>query len=154
MTCHGSRSAARLLQTMLPPVLVLLALLLPGCIVLRDDAGVDVPDAAVSRIEAGRTTREQLLTELGPPTGRFSTNLLATITRSEAPIEAPGTPGRIDDDVLTWQSLHISARVAFFPLLFTWVDTEFTSRTLTVWFDESGRVRYSAFREDRSEDQP
>ncbi len=121
---------------------------LPGCIVLHDDAGVDVSEAAVARIEAGHTTREQLLADFGPPTGRFSTNLLATITRSEAPIEAPGTPGRIDDDVLTWQALHISAHVAFFPLLFTWVDTEFTSRTLSVWLDEAGRVRYVAYRED------
>jgi hypothetical protein len=134
---------------LLPAALVaLLALALPGCIVLRDDAGVDVPSGTLGRFQAGSTTRAEVLALLGPPTGRFSTNLLAAITRTDPPIEAPATPGRIDDDVLTWQSLHVRAHVAFFPVLFTWVDTEYSSRTLTVWFDADGRVRYAAFRED------
>jgi len=122
--------------------------LLPACIVLHDDAGVDVPAAAARAIEPGRTTRAELLETFGPPTGHFSTNLLAAITRVTDPIEAPATPGRLDDDVLTWQSVHVRAQVAFFPLLFAWADATLASRTLTVWLDGQGRVLYASFRED------
>ncbi len=123
--------------------------LAPGCIVLHDRAGVNVPQDAAATIELGHTTREELLARLGPPTGHFSTDLLASLTRLNAPIEAPVTAGRVDDDVLTWQAVDVRAVIAFFPVLFAWADSEVTSRTLTVFFDEQGRARYAAFREDQ-----
>jgi hypothetical protein len=128
--------------------LLALSLLLPACIVLHDDAGVDVAPEAARAIEPGRTTRAELLTTFGPPTGHFSTDLLAAITRTANPIEAPATAARLDDDVLTWQSVHVRAQVAFFPVLFAWVNAKVSSRTLMVWLDPDGRVRYATFRED------
>lgn len=121
---------------------------LPGCVVFRDQAGVDVPVERLDAIRPGITRRAEVLELLGPPTGRHSTDLLATITRTGAPFDAPAAPNLLEDDVFTYQHVEIDARVVFVPLLFAWGTSAITSRTLSVFFAPDGTVDTWAYRED------
>ena len=103
-----------------------------------------------ARLTPGRSTRADVLELLGPPTGYFDTNLLASITPFVTPLSASRVPVRVDDEVFTYQEVSITGRALFFPLLFIWGDARITSRTLIVFFDPDGVVRYSGYREDRS----
>lgn len=123
------------------------ALLVPGCIVLSDDAGVLVPREAADQLAPGMP-RAEVLARLGPPTGRYSTDLLALVTRAADQLDEPVRAAAVDDDVLTWQHVRLRGTAAFFPLLFFWVNGRIASTTLTVFFDEQGRVRDVAWRED------
>jgi outer membrane protein assembly factor BamE (lipoprotein component of BamABCDE complex) len=131
----------------MPRRLLLAAALLPGCLTLHDSAGVPVDPAAAARLEPGRSTRSEALAELGPPTGHFDPDLLELVTGGAA-LQSPATPGRLDDEVLTWQQVDVEADVLFFPVLFLWAEMRVTSRTLTVFFDARGVVTHAAFRED------
>jgi outer membrane protein assembly factor BamE (lipoprotein component of BamABCDE complex) len=135
-------------STLTLALVLALALLAPGCIVLSDTAGVSVTEQEVAAIRPGLTARTELLERLGPPTGIYSTDLLALVTQAGSLPDQPATPGRIDDDVLTWQHVRVEATVAFFPILFLWTDARVSNRTLTVFFDEQGLVRHVAWRED------
>jgi hypothetical protein len=133
--------------------LVLLAALLvseAGCVVLHDSAGVPVNQAQAAAIVPGRTTRAEALALMGPPTGTYSMDLINIITRMGIAIDQADRPARVDDDVFSWQQVEVSATVTFFPILFLWVKSSVRSRTLTVFFDERGIVRYAAFRSDES----
>jgi len=132
-----------------PLRLIALLAALPGCIVFRDQAGVEVPLERVQEIRPGVTRRAQVLDALGPPTGRYSTELLATITRIGEPFDAPAAPDLLEDDVFTYQHVDIAARVVFVPLLFAWGESAITSKTLTVFFAPDGTVETWAWREDR-----
>lgn len=127
--------------------LALLAVLLPGCLSFHDRAGVAVDRAVAATLQPGRSTRAEALATLGPPTGQFDTDLLATLTGGRA-LVAPASPGRLDDEALTWQEIRFDARLWFFPLLFAQGESRVTSRTLTVFFDARGVVTHVAFRED------
>jgi outer membrane protein assembly factor BamE (lipoprotein component of BamABCDE complex) len=124
------------------------ALLLPGCLVFHDHAGVPVTEDMFAAIEPGQSTRAEVLAVAGAPTGLYGTNLLSTATRAGASFEQPSTPGRIQPDVYTWQEIDVRAQMTFFPVLFFWSTAEITSRTLMVVFDEDGVVVDKAFRED------
>ena len=87
---------------------------------------------------------------MGPPTGTHSMDLINIITRMGIAIDQADRPARVDDDVFSWQQVEVSATVTFFPILFLWVKSSVRSHTLTVFFDERGVVRYSAFRVDES----
>lgn len=126
---------------------VLLAAALPGCLGFHDRAGVAVDRAAAAALQPGRSTRAEALAALGPPTGQFDTELLATLTGGRA-LVAPASPGRLDDEALTWQEIRFDARLWFIPVLFAWGESRVTSRTLTVFFDARGVVTHVAFRED------
>lgn len=117
-----------------------------GCIVLHDSSGVPLADEQVAAIVPGTTTRDEALRILGPPTGLYSTSLRAIITGAGSAIEAPVGPPRLDQDVLTWQAVDVDARVVFFPVLFAWVGGRVHDRTLTLFFDGDGVVRYAAWR--------
>ena len=127
--------------------LLLGALLGPGCILLSDDAGVLVPREAADQLAPGMP-RAEVLARLGPPTGRYSTDLLALVTRAADQLDEPVRAAAVDDDVLTWQHVRLRGSVAFFPLLFAWIDGRIASTTLTVFFDGQGRVIDAAWRED------
>lgn len=120
---------------------------------LHDSAGVPVNEAQAAAMVPGRTTRAETLALMGPPTGTFSMDLIRIITsltgRGKA-IELPERPARVDDDVFAWQQVEVSATVTFFPLIFLWVKSAVKSRTLIVFFDEHGVVRYVAYRADES----
>jgi len=134
-------------RALLAAVLLLAGAALPGCLTLHDQAGGPVDPAAAAGLVVGRSTRSDALALLGPPTGQFDTDLLALVTGGAA-FEAPATPGRLDDEALTWQEVRVEADVLFFPVLFLWADSRATSRTLTVFFDARGVVTHVAFRED------
>lgn len=127
--------------------LVALLPLSAACIVVHDRSGVPLSDAQVAAIVPGTTTRAQALELLGPPTGLYSTNLRSIVTGAGSPIEVPDVPPRVDEDVLTWQAVDVDASVAFFPVLFAWVGGRVHDRTLTLFFDGDGVVRYAAWRE-------
>ncbi len=125
-----------------------LALALPGCVVFNDEAGVLVSAADVHAIEVGRTTRQELLTRFGPPTGLYSTDPREILAGFGALPEEPATPGRIDDEAFTWQHLRTRAQVAMVPIFLMRIRARVSSTTLTVFFDERGVVRGLAWRED------
>ena len=127
-----------------------LALAAAGCVTFHERAGVPLDAGLAERILPGRTTRAQVLEQLGPPTGLYDANLLAVLTHVGQPLSAPWSPTRVEDDVFTWQEVIVDGRVLFFPILFFWVDARITSRTLVVFFDGDGMVVYSGYREDRS----
>lgn len=130
--------------------LAVLFLTASGCIVFTDKAGIPLAEADGAWIQAGRTSRDEVLLRLGPPTGYFTTDLTAVVTRLGTPL-APGWAGAgVDDDVFTYQEVDIRGKVAFFPILFTWLDAHIETRTLIVFFDEAGVVEYVAYREDES----
>ncbi|MGQ0553902.1 MAG: hypothetical protein ACT4PU_11870 [Planctomycetota bacterium] len=144
-------SAALPRLLVLARLLLLALLLLPaGCVVLRDEAGVRLTAEQVAAIVPGTSTRAELLASLGPPTGVYATDLRAIVTRTGTPLGAGALPAQLDDHALTWQHVRIAANVYFFPVLFLWVDAEIESRTLTIFFEEDGRVRHFAFRDDAS----
>jgi hypothetical protein len=116
--------------------------------VLHNAAGTLVPAGSIDAIRPGATTRQELLDRLGPPTGIFDTNLIAVLASAGSLPDQPGTPGRIDDDVLTWHHVDVDAQVAFFPVLFLWTTARVRNQTLTVFFDERGLVEHAAWRED------
>ena len=130
--------------------LALAALAAAGCVNFHERAGVPLDASLQERILPGRTTRADVLEQLGPPTGLYDANLLAVLTRIGQPLSAPWSPTRVEDDVFAWQEVIVDGRVLFFPILFFWVDARITSRTLVVFFDGDGMVVYSGYREDRS----
>lgn len=139
--------APRLAALVLP---ALLAGVAGGCVSFHERAGVPLDPAMQERILPGRTTRAEVLEQLGPPTGLYDANLLALLTRVGQPLSAPWSPTRVENDVFAWQEVIVDGRAVFFPILFFWVDASITSRTLVVFFDGDGMVLYSGYREDRS----
>ncbi|GJM22458.1 MAG: hypothetical protein DHS20C15_23730 [Planctomycetota bacterium] len=129
-------------------IVVLAACASPSCIVLSDHAGVPVSDAAIAGLQRGRTTRQQALDALGPPSGLYRVDLLRSAVRLGDLLEEPTTPGRVDRDVLAWQEVNVDASVFFLPVLFAWGDTRITRRTLVLWFDADDVLKHMAFREE------
>ena len=129
-------------------LLAALLICAPGCISLHDAAGVPVNRAQAAAIVPGRTTRAETLSLMGPPTGTFSLDLIKIITQLGDVIELAEGSARVDDDIFVWQQVDVTATVTFFPLIFLWVKSAVKSRTLIVFFDDHGVVRYSAYRAD------
>ena len=123
---------------------------LSGCIVFDDRAGEPVTAVDAAAILPGQTTREEVLQRLGPPTGYYTMDLEAVVTRAGDPLQAGWAPTRADDDVFAYQQVNITGNIAFFPILFTRVRSSVLTRTLVVFFDEAGVVKYVSFREDQS----
>ena len=128
--------------------ILVLAALLPACVTFHDRAGVPLDASYAERIEEGVSTRRDVLALVGPPTGLFDTNLLATVLRAGETFGRPLTAGRVYDDVLSWQEIDVHARIYFFPILYMYGTSEITTRTLVVFFDEQGVVSDVSWRED------
>lgn len=117
-----------------------------GCIAFSGHFGTPIPTERLERLENGVTTREQVAAWFGPPSAFFNPSFLDVIFEDEEDIMALGAP--VLDDVYTYRYIENRSTIFFVPLLFGVLDARAVSETLTIFFDEEGRVRYHAYRRD------
>ena len=118
-----------------------------GCISFSGHFGSEIPVESIPRIEDGITTREQVMSWFGPPSAFFRPSLLDVIFEQEEDIMKP-RPALLDD-VFTYQYIETKSTLFFIPFLVGIFDSVALSETLTIFFDETGKVEYHAYRRDR-----
>jgi hypothetical protein len=130
------------------PVLggVLPALALSGCISFSGHFGTKIRVEHIPRIENGVTTREEIMTWFGPPSAFFNPTFLDVILEDEEEIIGPGAA--VLDDVYTYRYIENKTRIFFVPIFVAFFDSVAVAETLTIFFDENGRVEYYAYRRD------
>lgn len=130
-----------------------LALLLvgSGCVSLSGEFGTRIAVENLSRIRDGQTTRAEIVAWFGPPSAFYNPTFLDII---RGDIEGSETPAAVLDDVYTYRFIENSTKVFFVPILFATIDAAATAETLTVFFDEEGRVKYHAYRRDQARPGP
>jgi hypothetical protein len=128
------------------PGAILLGAMLSGCISFSGHFGTKIRVEHIPRIERGVTTREEIMTWFGPPSAFFNPTFLDLILGEEDEMIDPGAG--LLNDVYTYRYIENKSTLFFVPILVGLVDTTAVSETLTVFFDESGRVRYHAYRRD------
>ena len=130
-----------------------------GCISLSGSFGTQIPEEALGRIVVGETTRDEVLAWFGPPSAFYNPTFLDVILQEdEAPTELSGLaeevvlepPAPVLNDVFTYRYIENDTRAVFVPILFGFLDAAATYETLTIFFDEQGRVEYHAFRRDEA----
>jgi hypothetical protein len=99
----------------------------------------------VERIEPGRTTLAEVLSELGPPEEFLRPEVVNALDDEEARVSGAIRVGNRAHDVLTWQHDRFDSRGRWW-LFYLWVDTTVDSDILMVVFDERDRVREVSFR--------
>ena len=129
----------------------ILALLLPvlvtsGCISFSGRFGTPIASENLPRIEDGVTTREEIMSWFGPPSAFFNPSLLDVILGAEEELTGPGP--NLLDDVYTYRYVETDSTLFFIPILIGIFDAEAVAETLTVFFDDDGRVEYHAYRRD------
>ncbi len=125
---------------------ILLGVMSSGCISFSGHFGTEIPAESVPRIQDGITTREQVMGWFGPPSAFFSPSLLDVIFEQEEDIMKP-RPALLDD-VYTYQYVETKSTLLLIPLLVGIFDAVAVSETLTIFFDETGKVEYHAYRRD------
>ena len=125
---------------------VLPALALSGCISFSGNFGTKIRVENIPRIENGVTTREQVMSWFGPPSAFFNPTFLDVIFESEDEIIGPGAA--VLNDVYTYRYIENKTRIFFVPIFVAFLDTVAVAETLTIFFDESGKVEYHAYRQD------
>ena len=126
-------------------VALLLALPGAGCITLSAEFGNRIPVDRIERIQSGVTTREEITLWFGPPSAVYNPTILDLIFEDEEDISAPAP---LLNDVYTYRYIENDSRIIFLPILFARFDGVAVAETLTVFFDEEGRVEYHAYRRD------
>ena len=126
-------------------VLILLAVSSFGCVSFSGEFGTRIPTENLPRIHDGETTREEIIAWFGPPSAFFNPSFLDIILEDE---EDLATHAPLLNDVYTYRYMENDTSLIFFPILFGKVDAAAMAETLTVFFDESGRVQYHAYRRD------
>ena len=126
-------------------VVLLIGFLGAGCVSLSTEFGTQIPLERIGDIQDGVTTREEITRWLGPPSALYNPTILDVIFEDEEDINAPAP---LLDDVFTYRYIENDSRVFFVPVLFAWFDGVAVSETLTIFFDEEGRVKYHAYRRD------
>ena len=122
------------------------ALAATGCISVSSHFGSRIPLEPIARIEAGKTTREDVAAWFGPPSVFYNPSVFDLIFDDVDEITAPERP--LLNDVYTYRYIENEARVFFVPILFAFARGQAVAETLTVFFDEQGRVEYHAYRRD------
>jgi hypothetical protein len=125
---------------------VLLGVACSGCISFSGHFGTRIRVENIPRIEPGVTTREEVIAWFGPPSAFFNPTLLDLIVGGED--EAEDAPAPLLNDVYTYRYTENESTIFFVPIFFGLIDTVAVSETLTIFFDESGRVEYHAYRRD------
>ena len=125
---------------------VLPALALFGCISFSGHFGTKIRVENIPRIENGVTTREQVMSWFGPPSAFFNPSFLDVIFADED--EMIGSGAGVLNDVFTYRYIENKSTLFFIPILVGFLDTVAVSETLTIFFDEDGRVEYHAYRWD------
>ncbi len=126
-------------------VALLLALPGAGCISLSAEFGNRIPVERIASIESGVTTREEITRWFGPPSALYNPTILDVILEDEEDVNAPAP---LLNDVYTYRHIQNDSKVFFVPILFAVFDGVAVAETLTVFFDEEGRVEYHAYRRD------
>jgi hypothetical protein len=130
-----------------------------GCISLSGSFGTPIPEELLERIEVGETTRDEILAWFGPPSAFYNPTFLDVILEQDASGgELTGLAEEVDleppapvlNDVFTYRYIENDTRAVFIPILFGLLDAAATYETLTIFFDEDGRVEYHAFRRDEA----
>ncbi len=141
---------------------VLLGAVLSGCISFSGHFGTEIRVEHIPRIEEGVTTREEVMSWFGPPSAFFNPTFLDVILGEEDEMilgeeddvnfesedEITGPAAALLDDVYTYRYIENKSTLFFIPIFFGVFDTVAVSETLTIFFDENGRVRYHAYRRD------
>ena len=125
---------------------ILPALALSGCISFSGHFGTRIRVENIPRIENGVTTREQIMGWFGPPSAFFNPTFLDIIFENEEEMVGPGAA--VLNDVYTYRYIENKTTVLFVPIFVAFLDTVAVAETLTIFFDENGRVEYHAYRWD------
>lgn len=116
-----------------------------GCVSFTGEFGTRIDGEQLARIVDGETTRDQVIAWFGPPSAFFNPTFLDVILEHEADVLAPAP---VLNDVFTYRYIRNNTRAFFVPLAFAVVRAGAMAETLTIFFDDQGRVRYHAFRRD------
>jgi hypothetical protein len=127
---------------------VLAVLALSGCISFSGHFGTRIRIENIPRIEDGVTTREEVMSWFGPPSAFFNPTFLDVILGDED--EMIGFEETVLNEIYTYRYIENESTLLFFPILFGLFNTVAVSDTLTIFFDETGRVQYHAYRRDVS----
>ncbi len=133
---------------------VLLGAVLSGCISFSGHFGTAIRVEHIPRIEEGVTTREEVMSWFGPPSAFFNPTFLDVILGEEDEMilgeedEMMDSEAGLLNDVFTYRYIENKSTLLFVPILVGFVDTVAVSETLTIFFDENGRVKYHAYRRD------
>lgn len=125
---------------------LLVGLVCSGCLSFSGRFGTPIPTHAIQKIRPGETTRAEVHAWFGPPSALYNPTFLDIVRQTEG--EIADTAGPILDDVYTYRFIQNESTVWFIPIFYLSADARATSETLTIFFDEQGRVRYHAYRLD------
>jgi hypothetical protein len=139
MSRAGGRGASVALALML-------TVLCSGCISFKGEFGTPIPVDVLQDIREGETTREEIHAWFGPPSALYSPTFLDVVLEDVEDIT--GSTGAILDDVYTYRFIQNDTTLWFIPIFFASLEALPSSETLTIFFDEQGRVRYHAYRRD------
>ena len=123
-----------------------IALCCGGCVSFSGEFGTPIPSEAVARIRDGETTRTDIQQWFGPPSAVYSPTFLDIVLEDAEDITASTAP--ILDDVYTYRFIRNDSTLWFVPIFYAELEAQAASETLTIFFDEQGRVRYHAYRRD------
>ena len=124
---------------------LLLALACAGCVSFTGEFGTRIPLDRLPQIRDGETTREEIIAWFGPPSAVFNPSFLDVILEDEQDI---ATPAPLLDDVYTYRYIENDTSLFFVPIFYGRLRAGATLETLTVFFDEEGRVEHHAYRRD------
>jgi hypothetical protein len=125
---------------------ILPALALSGCISFSGHFGTRIRIENIPRIEDGVTTREEVMSWFGPPSAFFNPTFLDVILGDED--EMIGSGATVLNDVYTYRYIKNKTTIFFVPIFVAFLDTVAVAETLTIFFDENGKVEYHAYRQD------
>ncbi len=117
-----------------------------GCISFSGKFGTPIPVSALEKIRDGETTRAEIQAWFGPPSALYNPTFLDVVLEDEDDVTASSGP--ILNDVYTYRFIQNDSTLWFIPIFYASLEAGASSETLTVFFDEQGRVRYHAYRRD------
>ena len=139
MTWRGSRVGSVALT-------LAFGLVCTGCISFSGEFGTAIPVDALQEIREGETTRADIHRWFGPPSALYNPTFLDVVLEDTDDITASSGP--ILEDVYTYRFIRNDSTLWFIPIFFASLEAQASSETLTIFFDEQGRVRYHAYRRD------
>lgn len=117
-----------------------------GCVNFSGKFGTPIATEYLDRIRDGETTRAEITAWFGPPSAFYNPTFLDVVLEDEEDIVSTGAP--LLNDVYTYRFIQNDSTLFFVPVLFARISAVAVSETLTVFFDEEGRVAYHAYRRD------
>ena len=129
--------------------LVLLAALLPGCLVVGGSGtqGPALPADLDARLVRGRTTRAEVLALLGPPNEYRAPELSTALVDETLRLSDALAVARRAEQVWTWQSNRVDS-LGTALLLYNRLSASTATDLLVVWFDADGVVTEWALRHE------